>query len=60
MQECVDDSTCMVAMFPIDIGTANQIASQAQQLTGKICEVSNINSKVQVAMFREYQLSRLC
>jgi malonyl CoA-acyl carrier protein transacylase len=49
MQECVgEEATAMVALMPIDLETAKKLCTKAKSMSGKVCEISNINSPTQV------------
>ena len=60
MQECVGaELTAMAAFMPIDLATASQLTEQAQHITGKVCEVSNINSPSQVLNALQLRLDKI-
>ncbi len=49
MQHCISPTESgMVALMPVDLTTATNIAKKANQLTHRVCEVANINSPSQV------------
>ncbi len=49
MQHCISPAESgMIALMPVDLTTATNIAKKANQLTHRVCEVANINSPSQV------------
>ncbi len=52
MQEAVPQGQGgMVALMPVSVKLASEIANKAAQETGLVCEISNINSPKQVNLF---------
>lgn len=41
----------MAALIPVDLETATYIATKAREISGKVCEIANINSPSQVTIF---------
>jgi len=51
MQNCVgEESVGMAALFPVDLQTARELTKEARSLYGKVVEVSNINSPLQIVI----------
>lgn len=49
MSDCISSSeSAMVALTPVTVQIANNLVQLAQERTGKVCQIANINSQSQV------------